>query len=152
MELVTHQVAVDFENSDRGARVTFEDGHVEEAGLVIAADGLHSVARRLLVDDQPVNSAYVAYRGAMPIEQVRVLAEQIEAAGGHAEVAVDLEAQTVTAPDGTTFGFRTPAALRLMLLEGLDEIGLTLTRSDEIARYRTRDRERRPWVYQPGIA
>ena len=71
VELVTDQVAVDFENSDRGARVTFEDGHVEEAAMVIAADGLHSVARRLLIDDQPVNSAYVAYRGAMPIEQVR---------------------------------------------------------------------------------
>ena len=71
VELLTDQVAVDFQNSDRGARVTFEDGHVEEAGVVIAADGLHSVARKLLVDDQPVNSAYVAYRGAMPIEQVR---------------------------------------------------------------------------------
>lgn len=71
VELLTGQGAVDFQNSDRGARVTFEDGHVEEAGVVIAADGLHSVARNLLVDDQPVNSAYVAYRGAMPIEQVR---------------------------------------------------------------------------------
>jgi salicylate hydroxylase len=71
VELLTDQVAVDFANSDRGARVTFEDGHVEEAGVVVAADGLHSVARKLLVDDQPVNSAYVAYRGAMPIEQVR---------------------------------------------------------------------------------
>ena len=30
VELVTDQVAVDFENSDRGARVTFEDGHVED--------------------------------------------------------------------------------------------------------------------------
>jgi salicylate hydroxylase len=49
----------------------FADGHVEEAEIVIAADGLHSVARRLLVDDQPVNSAYVAYRGAVPIDLVR---------------------------------------------------------------------------------
>jgi salicylate hydroxylase len=71
VELLTDQKAVSFENSDHGARVTFEDGHVEEAEVVLAADGLHSVARRLLVDDQPVNSAYVAYRGAMPIEQVR---------------------------------------------------------------------------------
>ena len=51
--------------------MTFEDGHVEEAAVVVAADGLHSVARRLLVDDQPVNSSYVAYRGAVEIEQAR---------------------------------------------------------------------------------
>ena len=36
--------------------------------MVIAADGIHSVARRSIVDDQPVSSAYVAYRGAVPIE------------------------------------------------------------------------------------
>lgn len=53
-----------------GARVTFADGSTDEAETVIAADGLHSVARRLLVDDEPVNSAYVAYRGAVPIEMV----------------------------------------------------------------------------------
>ncbi|RYP87721.1 FAD-binding protein [Nocardioides guangzhouensis] len=54
-----------------GARVTFADGTSDEAEVVIAADGLHSVARRLLVDDEPVSSAYVAYRGAVPIESVR---------------------------------------------------------------------------------
>jgi salicylate hydroxylase len=38
---------------------------------VLAADGLHSVARRLLFsDDEPVSSAYVAYRGAVPIDRV----------------------------------------------------------------------------------
>jgi 3-hydroxybenzoate 6-monooxygenase len=54
-----------------GARVTFADGSTDEAETVIAADGLHSVARRLLVDDEPVSSAYVAYRGAVPIDKVR---------------------------------------------------------------------------------
>jgi 3-hydroxybenzoate 6-monooxygenase len=71
VDLVNNQKAVGFANTDRGAAVTFEDGHVEEAPVVIAADGLHSVARRLLVDDQPVNSSYVAYRGAVPIEQAQ---------------------------------------------------------------------------------
>lgn len=71
VELVNDQAAVAFENTDHGAKVTFADGHTEQAPLVIAADGLHSVARKLLVDDQPVNSAYVAYRAAVPIEQAR---------------------------------------------------------------------------------
>jgi 3-isopropylmalate/(R)-2-methylmalate dehydratase small subunit len=34
-----------------------------------------------------------------------------------------------------------------MLLEGLDEIGLTLAREAEIAAFQAADRERRPWVY-----
>jgi salicylate hydroxylase len=44
---------------------------VEHARVVIAADGLHSVARRLLVDDQPVSSAYVAYRGTVSMTEPR---------------------------------------------------------------------------------
>ena len=54
-----------------GARVRLADGTVHEARLVVAADGLHSVARNQLVGDEPVNSAYVAYRGAVPMEKVR---------------------------------------------------------------------------------
>ena len=88
----------------------------------------------------------------LPIEQVRVLAAQMEAAGGQAEVEVDLEAQTVTAPDGTRFAFRSPPALRRMLLDGLDEVGATLARGPEIAAFRARDRDRRPWAYAPGSA
>jgi salicylate hydroxylase len=54
-----------------GARVRLADGTSHEARLVVAADGLHSVARRQLVGDEPVNSAFVAYRGAVPMEKVR---------------------------------------------------------------------------------
>jgi 3-isopropylmalate/(R)-2-methylmalate dehydratase small subunit len=65
-------------------------------------------------------------------------------------VTVDLEAQTVTAPDGKVFSFRSPPLLRRMLLEGLDEIALTLSRGHEIGRFREADRNRRPWAYHPG--
>ena len=54
-----------------GARARLADGAVHEARLVVAADGLHSVARGQLVGDEPVNSAYVAYRGAVPMAKVR---------------------------------------------------------------------------------
>jgi 3-hydroxybenzoate 6-monooxygenase len=54
-----------------GARVWLADGTIHGARLVVAADGLHSAARRQLVGDEPVNSAYVAYRGAVPMEKVR---------------------------------------------------------------------------------
>jgi len=71
VELLNDSEVVGYENTDRGGRVTLADGRTEEAEVVIAADGLHSVARRLVADDQPVNSAYVAYRAAVPIAQVR---------------------------------------------------------------------------------
>ncbi|NED55648.1 3-hydroxybenzoate 6-hydroxylase, partial [Micromonospora aurantiaca] len=56
------------------ARVTLADGHTEEAQVVIAADGLHSVARALMSDDEPVSSAYVAYRGTVPTSSGRAAA------------------------------------------------------------------------------
>ncbi|MFL6131797.1 MAG: FAD-dependent oxidoreductase [Nocardioidaceae bacterium] len=71
VELVTDQAVVGYENTATGAQALCVDGHVEEAEVVIAADGLHSVARKLLVEDEPVSSAYVAYRGALPIDEVR---------------------------------------------------------------------------------
>src|SRR5215831_9327401 len=70
-ELLTSQHVTGYENVPGGAAVTLEDGTVQRARLVVAADGLHSVARQLLAKDEPVNSAYVAYRGAVPIERVR---------------------------------------------------------------------------------
>jgi 3-hydroxybenzoate 6-monooxygenase len=70
VELITSADCVDYENIPDGARVRFAGGRTDQAKVVIAADGLHSVARRLLADDEPVNSAYVAYRGAVPFEAV----------------------------------------------------------------------------------
>lgn len=72
VELITDAQVVSYENTDGGARVTLASGETHEAGVVIAADGLHSLARTLLVDDEPVSSAYVAYRGTVPAELPRV--------------------------------------------------------------------------------
>ena len=69
VELHGGMKAVAYENIDGGARVTFADGSTDEADIVIAADGIHSVARPMIVTDEPVSSAYVAYRGAVPIEK-----------------------------------------------------------------------------------
>lgn len=86
----------------------------------------------------------------LPIEQVREIARQVEAAGGLSKVTVDLQSQQVIAPGGEVFRFHTPLALRRMLLEGLDEIDQTLSRQPEITSFRQRDRDKRPWVYTPG--
>ena len=59
---------------------------------------------------------------------------------------VDLAAQTI---DGR-IPFDVDPLRKKMLLEGLDEIGLTLSREAEIAAFQAADRARRPWVYAPG--
>jgi 3-isopropylmalate/(R)-2-methylmalate dehydratase small subunit len=84
----------------------------------------------------------------LPIEDIKEIAAQMESAQGHARTIVDLENQTVTAPDGTAFSFRTPSVLRDMLLLGIDEIDLTLRRQREIEVFRAGDRARRPWAYR----
>lgn len=56
---------------------------------------------------------------------------------------VDLERQTVNGD----IGFEIGARRRKMLLEGLDEIALTLAMDAKIAAYQTADRERRPWIH-----
>lgn len=71
VELMTDKQCIGYENLDGAARVTFADGSTDQAELVIAADGLHSVARQTLVGDEPVTSNYVAYRAAIPFDQVR---------------------------------------------------------------------------------
>src|SRR5258706_7686001 len=56
---------------------------------------------------------------------------------------VDLEKQTIN----NTVHFDVAPRNRKMLLEGLDEIGLTLAMEPKIAAFQAADRERRPWIY-----
>ncbi|EHR59829.1 FAD-dependent oxidoreductase [Saccharomonospora cyanea] len=70
VDLRTEQRVTGYASTADRASVTLADGRVEEAELVIAADGLHSVARQWLAGDDLVNSAYVAYRGAIPLADV----------------------------------------------------------------------------------
>ena len=68
----------------------------------------------------------------LPAEDERALMERM--AGG-AEITVDLERQVVADPDGRELPFEIDPFARECLLEGLDEIALTLRRADEIDRY-----------------
>ena len=60
---------------------------------------------------------------------------------------IDLRDQTVTGPDGIVDPFTIPALRRTALLEGLDDVALTLKRQDEIHVFLSTDQRRRPWVY-----
>jgi 3-isopropylmalate/(R)-2-methylmalate dehydratase small subunit len=71
----------------------------------------------------------------------------VERLADSAELTVDLEQQSISA-SGEVFHFPVDALQREGLLEGLDEIGLTLKGTDEIAAWQSTDRAQRPWVWQ----
>lgn len=73
----------------------------------------------------------------LPAEVVEGLIAQLEAGPG-ARIAVDLAAQTVTAPDGGVHGFDIDPFAKHCLLEGLDDFGLTAAYEDEIAAFERR--------------
>ena len=62
-------------------------------------------------------------------------------------IAVDLEQQTVTTPAGESFKFEIDPFTKLSLLNGLDEIGLTLQHADKIKAFEARHRKEQPWLF-----
>ena len=78
---------------------------------------------------------------------VESIAAEVTASQGGAPVVVDLVQLTVTSPAGTRHAFHVEARRREALLEGLDEIGMTLRRAADIAAFQAHDREQRPWIY-----
>ena len=87
--------------------------------------------------------------GLLPIkldaEKVDALFRAVDASAGY-KLAIDLEKQTITLPDGTVYPFDVDAFRKHCLLNGLDDIGLTLQHVDEIAAFETRHLAAQPWL------
>jgi 3-isopropylmalate/(R)-2-methylmalate dehydratase small subunit len=66
--------------------------------------------------------------------------------GANAILTVDLEAQTITGPDGGSISFEIDPFLKRCLLEGLDDIGLTLEKGDAIDAFEKRRAQAAPWL------
>lgn len=66
--------------------------------------------------------------------------------GSNAVITVDLEAQTITGPDGGEVAFEVDAHKKHCLLNGLDDIGLTMEKADSIDTYEAQLSAERPWV------
>ena len=66
--------------------------------------------------------------------------------GANAVLTVDLEAQTITGPDGGSISFEVDAFKKHCLLNGLDDIGLTLEKAASIDAYENNLPGDRPWV------
>ena len=63
-------------------------------------------------------------------------------------LTVDLEAQEITRPNGAVVRFAIDEFRRECLLEGLDDIGLTMQKVDRIDAFEARQREQQPWLYR----
>ena len=81
----------------------------------------------------------------LPKAQVDVLMKDAEK-GANARIEVDLEAQTVTTSDGETFSFEVDAFKKHCLLNGLDDIGLTMEKAASIDAYESKLQVSHPWV------
>ena len=82
----------------------------------------------------------------LPPEQVDRLLEVAQDQPIH----VDLEHQTVTTPFQDRFAFAIDPFRKACLLDGLDEVGLTLQRDAAIVEYETRQARDMPWLAHPG--
>jgi 3-isopropylmalate/(R)-2-methylmalate dehydratase small subunit len=67
--------------------------------------------------------------------------------GANARLTVDLEAQEITRPNGETIPFQTDPFTRHCLLNGLDDIGLTLEKAPSIKSFEDGQKSRTPWLY-----
>jgi 3-isopropylmalate/(R)-2-methylmalate dehydratase small subunit len=87
--------------------------------------------------------------GILPIvlpEAERDLCMKDAEKGANARIEVDLEAQTVTLSDGQVIRFEVDAFRKHCLLNGLDDIGLTMEKAPAIAAFESLAAQSRPWV------
>jgi len=81
----------------------------------------------------------------LPAEQVEILMKDSEK-GSNARIEVDLEAQTLTSSDGKVFSFEVDPFKKHCLLNGLDDIGLTMEKSSSIDAFEKKLEIDQPWV------
>ncbi len=88
--------------------------------------------------------------GLLPIvlkeEDVDTLFREVQADEGY-KLTIDLESQQVRTPSGVVYGFEIDAFRKHCLLNGLDDIGLTLQDADAIRAYEAKWQQQCPWLF-----
>lgn len=88
--------------------------------------------------------------GILPIEldegTIQSLFEAVEANEGYS-LSVDLESQSIALPDGSTLSFEVDSFRKHCLLNGLDDIGLTLQKAEKISAFEEQHKVRSPWLF-----
>ena len=126
----------------------FGAGSSREAAVWgMLANNIRVIAARSFADIYRENCLQ---NGLLPVVLPPAEAEAFEArviaSNGGAPFTVDLETQRISGPGGPDIAFDIPAADRMRLLEGLDDIGLTLKHRDEIVAFERRLAAAQPWL------
>ena len=136
----------------RGAKIlvagaNFGCGSSREAAVYVLWDfGIRAVVAPSFGD---IHYGNELQNGMLPVvlpdEACRALRRQLRDSPG-AQLSIDLEAQTVTGPDGAAHRFAIDPSQRERLLKGLDEAGLILQHIGEIEAFEARQRAETPWL------
>ena len=118
----------------------------ENAVTALAANDIRSVIAPSIAD---IHYNNCIKNGVLPIRLPEVacnkLRQQLREYPG-AEVAIDLEAQSVTGPDQKTYSFEIDSFDRYRLLNGLDDVGITLEFEDKIDAFKVGYQRRHSWA------
>jgi 3-isopropylmalate/(R)-2-methylmalate dehydratase small subunit len=119
----------------------------ESAVWSMLANGIRVIVAKSFADIYRENCLQ---NGLLPIVLGSDLADafiaRVVEVDGQAPFTVDLVAQRISGPGGGDIAFEIAAADRTRLLEGLDDIGLTLKHMDEIVSWERRTQATQPWL------
>ncbi|WP_340107698.1 3-isopropylmalate dehydratase small subunit [Pikeienuella sp. HZG-20] len=82
---------------------------------------------------------------ALPQDEVDKLLDDASR-GANARLSIDLERQVITGPDGGEISFEVDAFRKHCLMNGLDDIGLTMEKADDIDAFESARAKRQPWL------
>ena len=96
-------------------------------------------------DREPTDVRKVPQRVPLPQEAVDRLMDDARK-GANAQLTIDLETQEIVRPDGEVIKFRIDDFRRHCLLNGLDDIGLTMQKGGDVDSYEARQKTAQPWL------
>lgn len=115
----------------------------EHAAWALADLGIKAVIAPSFSD---IFSGNAFKNGIVPVVLPQDAIDRLVAAAQDGEVTVDLETMTVTTSYQDRFEFALDPFRRDCLMQGLDEIGLTLAKDTAISKFESAEREHRPWI------
>jgi 3-isopropylmalate dehydratase small subunit len=124
----------------------------ESAVWCMAANGIRCVVARSIADifkENCLRNGLLAIE--LPLDKAVLFEEKVTKTDGAAPFSVDLPSQTITCPDGTKIAFEIREAEKVALLEGLDDIGLTLKHKADIQAFEAKIKKDKPWL-QKAVA
>jgi 3-isopropylmalate dehydratase small subunit len=129
----------------------FGCGSAREAAVwAMAAHNIQCIVARSFSEFFRANCVQ---NGILPVvlnDRAELFETLVQRADGTAAFTVDLRSETIVAPDEETFAFTMPPADRFMLLNGLDEIGMSLRHANAIDEWEARMRDDQPWLQRLG--